>query len=340
MKKYFTQSAKTALILIYLVIVAGALVRMTGSGMGCPDWPKCFGYYIPPTDVEELTWRANKTFEKGQVIVKDEQLFVANQHFTTSTEFEPKNWELYTKHDYAVFNPLHTWIEYINRLTGAVAGIATLVMAIFSIGYWKSKKKIVLLSWLAVFLMGFQAWLGATVVYSVLNPLKITIHMVMALVIVALVIYIIKISKLQSKTLQYDKKLNLALISALILSLIQVILGTQVREFVDEHVQLLGYDKMHEIMNNPTINFYAHRSFSILIVLQLFYIWYRSKKLNFNLNKINWLIVLVSIEILSGLAMYYFDFPFGTQSIHLVCAAILFGIQFALVLETPKSAKI
>ena len=65
MKKYFLKSAKTTLILVYLVIIAGALVRMTGSGMGCPDWPKCFGYYIPPTDIKELTWTPNREFEEG-----------------------------------------------------------------------------------------------------------------------------------------------------------------------------------------------------------------------------------------------------------------------------------
>ena len=115
MKKYFLTTAKTALILVYLVILAGALVRMTGSGMGCPDWPKCFGYYIPPTDQKELEFTPNKAYDKGQVIIKNEGLLVAKSDFTAAASFSENNWEAYTKHDYAIFNPAHTWIEYINR---------------------------------------------------------------------------------------------------------------------------------------------------------------------------------------------------------------------------------
>src|SRR6187402_2238590 len=100
MKLNFQKITKTALILVYMVIIAGALVRMTGSGMGCPDWPKCFGYYIPPTDIKQLTWSENRNFEEGQVIIKDETLLVAKDNFKTSNEFEASHWEKYTKHDY------------------------------------------------------------------------------------------------------------------------------------------------------------------------------------------------------------------------------------------------
>ena len=141
MKKYFIKTAKIALVLVYFVIIAGALVRMTGSGMGCPDWPKCFGYYIPPTDIAELTWSPNREFKEGQVIIKDEKLLVATANFSTGTTFEGTNWRPYTKHDYAIFNPKHTWIEYLNRLAGALAGIVIFIMAVISFWFWKANKK-------------------------------------------------------------------------------------------------------------------------------------------------------------------------------------------------------
>ncbi|MDP5158863.1 MAG: COX15/CtaA family protein, partial [Flaviramulus sp.] len=114
MKKNFRNIAKVTLVLTYLVIIAGAFVRMTGSGMGCPDWPKCFGYYIPPTEYQQLEWKPNYVYKKGQVIILEESLQVAKTDFTTADVFTKSNWETYTKHDYTVFNPWHTWVEYIN----------------------------------------------------------------------------------------------------------------------------------------------------------------------------------------------------------------------------------
>jgi len=336
MKKHFQSAAKTSLILVYLVIIAGALVRMTGSGMGCPDWPKCFGYYIPPTEIGELTWTPNRAFEEGQVIIKDETLLVAKDDFTTGIKFDESHWRLYTKHDYAIFNPVHTWIEYLNRLAGALAGIAVFAMAVISLSFWKEKKKITWLSWLTVFLMGFQGWLGATVVYSVLNPVKITLHMIVALVIVALILYIIRSANPVAANFRFDKKFRIALIFSLLLSLIQVVLGTQVRQYVDEQVKIVGYEQMHLVLENPILNFYIHRSFSFIIFGLNMFLFVQNRKLKLGFDKMNWVMLLIGIEVLSGISMYYFDFPFGSQALHLVVAALLFGVQYYLVLESRK----
>lgn len=339
MKKYFPSITKTALVLVYLVIIAGAVVRMSGSGMGCPDWPKCFGYYIPPTNISELTWTPNREFEKGQVIIRGEKLLVAQEDFKSGETFEDNHWQTYTKHDYATFNPTHTWVEYINRLCGAVAGLACLAMAIFSFFYWKENKKVTLLSWLVVFLMGFQAWLGATVVYSVLNPVKITVHMVVALLIVGVILYILHLVKPKITTQKFDKVFDSVLIISLILTLTQIILGTQVRQYVDEQVKIVGYDGMNQILVDPIIGFYFHRTFSFVVLAINVILITRNRKLQLGFKKINWVLWLLAIEILSGISMYWYDFPFGSQTLHLVIASLLFGTQFYLILESKTTEK-
>ena len=96
MENSFIKSVKFSLIIVYLVITAGAIVRMTGSGMGCPDWPKCFGYWVPPTERTQLDWKSNHLYVKGQVIILDNELRVAKSNFNSTLYYNPKNWELYT----------------------------------------------------------------------------------------------------------------------------------------------------------------------------------------------------------------------------------------------------
>jgi len=319
--------------IIYLVIIAGAVVRMTGSGMGCPDWPKCFGYYIPPTEAEALEWKPDQNYRKGQVIIREEKLEVAQRDFTSTKIYNPSNWEAYTKHDYALFNPWHTWIEYINRLLGALAGLFTLALFISTLFEPKRNRKHIVIAGLILFGILFQAWLGATVVYSVLNPLKITLHMLMALVLVALLFYLkAQIDQEQPETSELTRH-RLMLITALSLTLIQVLFGTQVRQSVDHFIDD-GNPIATWIQNAPVL-FYIHRSFSILVILVNGILFYRLRKtsaLYFTYYQV--VLGLILIEIGTGIAMSYFEFPFSSQPLHLVIASLLFGVQAYLVMKS------
>ena len=339
MKKRFRKTAKSALVLIYLVIIAGAVVRMTGSGMGCPDWPKCFGYYIPPTDIAELQFKPNHDYKKGIVIIVNEELQVATEDFTSENTLNLNNWEEYTEHDYAIFNPLHTWVEYINRLIGALSGLPILIFTIMSIWLWKDKKRYLLLSVFTVLGMAFQAWLGKTVVDSNLAPYKITIHMVMALVIVAVILYLIYASKTTFKSQKFDSEFRNIMIVATVLTLIQIVLGTQVRQFVDVQNTLNGYHNW-DIQEFAPMNFYVHRSLSILVLLLNGWLFMRNRKLQLGFNKFKLVITCIGLEIVTGIAMFYFDFPFSSQPLHIVIAAILIGIQFYIILESHNTHRL
>jgi len=330
----FRKFAKISLVTIYLVIIAGAVVRMTGSGMGCPDWPKCFGYYIPPTEESQLEWKANHDYFKGQVIILDESLKVAKSAFSSTESFNPENWSVYDKHDYAVFNVWHTWIEYINRLLGALSGIFVLLMFAFSFKYLKTKPSFAIWSFITLVLLLFQAWLGATVVYSNLLPTRITIHMIVALVIVALLLYILHISKENRRVYGVTKAFKYLVGFAILLSLIQIGMGTQVRQFVDSAVKEFGYADKTKWLQDVDYKFYVHRSFSILVFLVNAGIWYLNKKRNYGLSGYtNLLIGVIGVEILTGILMYYFDFPFLTQPLHLIIAAFMFSLQFFIFVK-------
>lgn len=337
----YRKFVKISLAIVYLVIVAGAIVRMTGSGMGCPDWPKCFGYYIPPTTEEEITWKPNSAYFKGQIIVYNEALKVAQDNFTSAKEFDISNWNVYNKHSYSTFNSTHTWIEYINRLLGALSGLAVLIMTLLSFNYWKKQKKISFVSLFTLLLLLFQAWLGATVVYSELLPVRITIHMIVALLITALLIYLLSISRERNYAMfKYHKQLEYLLGLGIFLSLVQIAMGTQVRQAVDDSVRAIGYEGKTKWINKPGITFYIHRSFSIIVVLINLSIWWINKKKELNFPWTNLLISVLGVEVMSGIAMFYLDFPFGTQAAHLIFASLLFGVQFyiyRLIKQTRKN---
>jgi len=326
--------------IIYLIIIAGAVVRMTGSGMGCPDWPKCFGYYVPPTEQSELEFSPDTPYKKGMVIIHDKELRVAKADFHTTQNYKEENWKPYTKHDYAVFNVYHTWTEYINRLIGALGGLVVLIMCVFSLKYWKARKSITILSIVALLAMLIQAVIGKIVVDTHLSPALITIHMIFALLIVGLLIYLLHEVQPTDSRYQAPRKLYNIAVAIIALTLIQVALGTQVRQFLDHQIDELGYPFLSIwLEENAPLVFLVHRSFSILLfALHAWFVHRAVHILGHPKRYYNWLMILLIITIFTGVLMNYVDFPFGSQAAHLVLASIILGVQFYLMMRLRKVA--
>ncbi len=329
---------RASIIIIYLIIVAGAIVRMTGAGMGCPDWPKCFGYYIPPTQESELEFSPNTPYKKGMVIIVNEELKVAKKDFKTSSTFKAQDWNNYEKHDYAVFNKYHTWTEYINRLIGALGGLVVLIMALISLIYVRKRPKITILSVVALLAMLIQAVIGKIVVDTLLSPVLITIHMIVALLIVGLLIYLLH--EVQEKDTRYTAvkgMTNFAML-LIVLTLIQVVTGTQVRQFLDHQIDALGYPFLSSWLEDGPIIFYIHRSYSILLLVLHGYFIYKAVHLYGHPRR--WyssLAGLFVVTVFTGILMNYFEFPLGSQAAHLVLASVILGVQFYLWMRLKRA---
>lgn len=319
--------AQVSLVLTFVVIIAGSIVRMTGSGMGCPDWPKCFGYLVPPTDESALVYSPSHAYEEGQMIVRNDTLWVANTSFISEENFNHSNWHKYPKHDYAIFNVLHTWVEYINRLATVVYGIPVFLLSLFSLILLIRERNwtIFLLAFLTDVMVGFEAWLGKLVVDGNLVENSITYHMVGSIALVALLsIIVFRLSK-EDEVFQTKRIFRMALWSLAALLFVQILMGTQVREEVDVVAKVTD-DRSTWIYSLPEI-FYIHRSFSILILLLAGWIYFKAKETS-RLVQFNWAMLVLLMELLVGVVLSYLDMPAPMQPVHLLLGVLCFALVF------------
>lgn len=339
MKRVFTEvffrkiGLLTVASILFLIFIGG-LVRITGSGMGCPDWPKCFGYYIPPTDISELTWEPQKEYKKGQMIIKDEKLWVAQGSFTTSQQFNTANWAVYTKHDYALFNPTHTYIEWVNRMVSVLVGIFMVLTVVSSFQYWKKQKSITLLSIASFFLTLFQAWLGAKVVESNLDGFKISIHMLAAFAVVGLVM--IAVFKNHAATgVERLGKLGwykAGVYAVIIITLLQIFYGTQVREAVDHWQKANPNNDSIEWVNAADYVLASHKALSGFVMAAMLILFVmasnRLDRSNTIFKYTAWGVALTAIQIALGSVNIFFNMPAISQVLHVTLAGLLVASQF------------
>jgi len=343
-EKRFLRINKITIVSLFLLILAGGVVRSTGSGMGCPDWPKCFDRLVPPTDVSQLPEGYEEKYIAGRK-AKNERFAGLLEHFgNLGLATRIRQDKSILQHE--EFNAAKTWTEYVNRLTGAVTGILILCCAIFSFTFFKTKRSIFIWSVVNVVAVGYQAWLGSLVVSTNLMPWMITVHMLLALVIVGISIYTyFKARSLRDKDLLINHTSGgIKWLAALSLALIvvQVTLGTGVREEIDMISEASDGLNREQWLEQLTGVFDIHRTLALItaavIVLLFFVIRSRFAKNTYQSRFTNWLLLILILQIGSAGVLEYFNIPPLVQTVHLVLGSMLFGTQYYLLLLLGKVA--
>ena len=313
---------------VLVLILVGSIVRSTGAGMGCPDWPKCFGSYVPPTSADQLPENYLELF-KAKRIAKNNRLAKLFDRFGYESLAQK------ISNDPAIleeqeFSVTKAWIEYINRLVGVLIGFLVFLNMIFAFSI-RDKKWIWYMGILIFLLTGFQGWVGSLVVSTNLLKGFITFHMILALVIVALLIWM-NVRARELEAIPNRKVFILSLITFL-LFLPQIILGTEVRHSVDG--LLISDVSRVEWVQNLTETFVVHRSYSWLVLIgsSAIFVLIRRLQIIELIGEARMLLSLVVATALVGVIMSNFGFPFWAQPLHLLFATGIFSVLFYLILR-------
>ncbi len=296
-KQLFFQSAVISTILSYLVIFAGGLVRVSGAGMGCPDWPRCFGRWIPPTNIDQIPSHIDATS----------------------------------------FNIVLAWTEYSNRLIGVSAGFSIIILNIIAIFYFRKELKLLSAAVLSLILVGANGGLGALVVSSVLDPFLVSLHMILALILVSVLSYACiesyKGMHLENfKDMEINRTLSNSLIVFWILIVIEILLGTGIRtnlEFVSIENPLLSKG---ELLNALDSYKYLHSilGFSLLFLSIYIYLKLRNYKLYIVRFLGTFTLAMIIVQIFLGEMMIFFELPQLTRLFHTWGSSWLVGIIIIL----------
>jgi heme a synthase len=295
----FQRLALSTTAITYFLILVGGLVRASGAGLGCPDWPRCFGSWIPPFSAADLP-----------------------------ADFDP-----------ALFNPTLMWTEYLNRVLGVTVGLMILATTISAWRHHRREPRILWTVVAALLLTGFQGWLGGQVVAHELAPWLVTVHLIVALVIVSLLLYatvfaffagrgIVRAASGARCGLAWG---GLALIG---LTLTQVGLGAHVRGAVDDALQA-GVPRADAFEAGGWIDL-IHRDLSLAVLggslLLLLVVWRRHAHDRPIASAANVVVGLVVAQIALGVVLAYAALPPPAQAAHLVVASLLLGAQTVVVL--------
>lgn len=277
----------------YALILVGGLVRASGAGLGCPDWPRCFGSWIPPASAAQLP-----------------------------PQFDP-----------ALFNPTLMWTEYLNRLLGVTVGFLILATVVSAWRHHRREPAILWTTVAALLLTGFEGWLGGRVVAHELAPWIVTMHLIVALVIVQLLLYATVRATHRAGAGESGMP-RWPVVILIVVTLAQIALGTQVRGHVDTALDA-GVARAAALGTVGRLDF-LHRDAAVVVLLGsvLLLAWIR---LTFRAGEtlVGWAYIVAGLavtQIAVGVVLAYVSLPPPAQVVHLTIASLLLGAETTLLL--------
>ena len=300
-------------ILTLCVVVFGSYVRLTDAGLGCPDWPGCYGTLTVPQSEEAISQ--------------------ALQHFPDSMVETDK-----------------AWIEMIHRYIAGILGLLILFIAVKSYKLRDEIKITLKLPFFILALVSFQAILGMWTVTKLLQPAIVTTHLIGGMTILGLMTFM---THRQLGTQINNDSINRHTMTIARLSLfvlfIQILLGgwtstnyaaLACTDYPTCHGSLipdmnfkdgfsifreLGMTSSGEELSLQALHAiqWVHRMGAIVLtalVLYLFYLLRNFPGLGFYRNL---LLFLISVQFVVGIANLLLHLPIALATIHNLGAALL-----------------
>lgn len=310
---------------VFLLFLFGGLVRATGSGMGCPDWPKCYGGLAPPLSESALPADYREVFVAKRLL-KVEKFAVTLERFGLNEKAR------YLREHPMIdmperFDAVKAWIEYVNRLFGVLAGLFALLFLAVTVRHAELRRH---LPW---GLVGFvflllNGWLGSVVVATNLIPGIVSLHFLLAFL--CLFGYLMALHVERPSTWRDPSSPSRALVWGLFGVVWGVVtLGTWARESI-EHLRFEGR------LTGPPLDvgalgipFLVHRWLPGLVLAFAVVALWRSRSHGFSLRR-PWvaLVGLSIVQITLGALHIAYLVPVWTQIAHVVLGSGLLTLLF------------
>lgn len=303
--------------LTFDLIMFGAFTRLTDSGLGCPDWPGCYGHANPIQAHEHIS-AAEALMPQGPVTV------------------------------------MKAWIEMIHRYLAMGVGVLIVAMMVIAWRTWLRSKRLnaAFSPWLPTFLFGFvclQGAFGAWTVTLKLQPVIVTIHLLLGMGLLALLVWLGMRQNEHALVAMPASALRTTVAFALVLLFMQIALGGWVStnyaalaclDFPLCHGEVLppmdfsngftlwrhlGKTADGEYLPFPALTaiHWMHRVFAFVVVAFICWLALRARKIEGLQTTARWLLIAVTVQFITGMSTIFLKWPLALAVIHNGGAAVL-----------------